>query len=172
MSDNQCCGSGWGSSISKESGSGSGSRVWMTNNFWSKIAIYLSLGLLKGRPSYRKSLQPSKDNIQHFKKCILLTFFLISWVIFALLDSDPIRIHNHNTSEKEGGLVWLAVFAANPNGFYADPTTELWYVKNVLFTRCSIILRTFWKVCMELRIQHINQLRIYALNFVLSSKPR
>ncbi len=35
--------------------------------FWSKIAIYLSLGLHKGRPSYRRSLQPSKENIQHFK---------------------------------------------------------------------------------------------------------
>jgi hypothetical protein len=28
--------------------------------FWSKIAIYLSLGLYKGRPS----IQPSKENIQ------------------------------------------------------------------------------------------------------------
>jgi hypothetical protein len=27
----------------------------------------LFYGLHKGRPSYRKSLQPSKENIQHFK---------------------------------------------------------------------------------------------------------
>jgi hypothetical protein len=33
----------------------------------SKIAIYLFQGLQKGRPSYRRSLQPSKENIQHFK---------------------------------------------------------------------------------------------------------
>jgi hypothetical protein len=32
-----------------------------------KTTIYLSLDLNKGRPSYRKSLQPSKENIQHFK---------------------------------------------------------------------------------------------------------
>jgi hypothetical protein len=32
-----------------------------------KNAIYLSLGLHEGRPSYRRSLQPSKENIQHFK---------------------------------------------------------------------------------------------------------
>jgi hypothetical protein len=32
-----------------------------------KIAIDLSLGLPKGRPSDRRSLQPSKENIQHFK---------------------------------------------------------------------------------------------------------
>jgi hypothetical protein len=31
------------------------------------IAIYLSLGLHKGRPSYRRSLLPSKENIQHLK---------------------------------------------------------------------------------------------------------
>jgi hypothetical protein len=35
--------------------------------FGSKTTIYLSLSLHKGRPSYRRSLQPSKKNIQHFK---------------------------------------------------------------------------------------------------------
>jgi len=35
--------------------------------FLSKLAIYLYLGLHKGRPSYRMSLQPSKENTQHFK---------------------------------------------------------------------------------------------------------
>ncbi len=34
--------------------------------FWSTIAIYLTLGLHKGRPSYRSRLQPSKENVQHF----------------------------------------------------------------------------------------------------------
>jgi hypothetical protein len=40
----------------------------------SKIAIYLSLGLHKGRPSYRRSLHPSKENIWHFKTGIFFTF--------------------------------------------------------------------------------------------------
>jgi hypothetical protein len=35
--------------------------------FGSKTTIYLSLGLHKGRPSYRRSLQPSKENIQYLK---------------------------------------------------------------------------------------------------------
>jgi hypothetical protein len=30
--------------------------------------LYLSQGLLKGRPSYMRSLQPSKENMQHFNK--------------------------------------------------------------------------------------------------------
>jgi hypothetical protein len=54
--------------------------------FLSKILIYLSLGLRKGRPSYRRSLQPLKENIQHFKTLYL---FLCLWVFFALLDPDP-----------------------------------------------------------------------------------
>jgi hypothetical protein len=36
-------------------------------SFLIKIAAYFSLGLLKGLRSYRRSLQPSKENIQHFK---------------------------------------------------------------------------------------------------------
>ncbi len=66
--------------------SGSGSRVWwpkIEKNyswkkikffFWLKTKIYLSQGLHKGRPSYRRSLQPSKENIQHFKTWKFYTF--------------------------------------------------------------------------------------------------
>jgi hypothetical protein len=53
---------------------GSESRGLMTKkteeknfSFLIKYAIYLSLGLHKGRPSYKRGLQPSKENIQHFK---------------------------------------------------------------------------------------------------------
>jgi hypothetical protein len=51
--------------------------------FKTTIAVYLSLGLHKRRPSYRRSLQPPKENIQHFIYC-----FLFYWVIFTLLDPD------------------------------------------------------------------------------------
>jgi hypothetical protein len=42
---------------------------WKFNFYFldKKIAINLSLGLHKGRPSYRRSLQPSKENIQYLK---------------------------------------------------------------------------------------------------------
>ncbi len=44
--------------------------------------FYLSLGLHKGCPSYRRSLRLSKkENIQHFKTW----YFLLLWVISALL---------------------------------------------------------------------------------------
>jgi hypothetical protein len=53
-----------------------GSRVLMTKNLKKiycgiflciKTTIYLTQGLHKGFPSYRRSLQPSKENIQRFK---------------------------------------------------------------------------------------------------------
>ena len=64
---------------------------------WSKIAIYLFLGLHKGRPSYRRSLQPSKENIQYLKTWKFWTFFnfcgsfLPSWIRIRIrnLNADP-----------------------------------------------------------------------------------
>jgi hypothetical protein len=43
-------------------------EIYLKKFFIQKIAIYLSLGLHKERPSYRRSLQPSKENIQHYFK--------------------------------------------------------------------------------------------------------
>ncbi len=57
---------------------------------WKLIFFYqklLSQGLHEGRPSYKRSLQLSKENIQHFKTWNF-KFFLLVWVIFALLDPD------------------------------------------------------------------------------------
>ncbi len=47
---------------------------------------YLSLGL-QGRPSYKRSLQLSIKNIQHFKTWNFLNFTVVG--NFALLDPDP-----------------------------------------------------------------------------------
>jgi hypothetical protein len=55
--------------------------------FLIKIAMYLSLGLHKGRPRYRRSLQPSKENIQ--QNMNILYFFSIFVAYFALLHPDP-----------------------------------------------------------------------------------
>ncbi len=63
-----------------------------------KIAIYLSLGLHKGRPSYRKSRQPSKENIQYLKTWHFLIFFcfcgsfLSSWIRIRIHWPDWIQI--------------------------------------------------------------------------------
>ena len=81
----------------------SGSRILMTKN-WKKFtaekkitffldqktSINLSLGLHKGRPSYRRSLQLSEET-SSTSKHEFLNFFLLLWVIFDLLDphQDP-----------------------------------------------------------------------------------
>ncbi len=64
--------------------------------FLSKIAIYLSPGLHKGCLSYRRSLQPSKENIQYFKKRNFINFFFYfcgifwpSWIRIRIPSADP-----------------------------------------------------------------------------------
>ncbi len=68
---------------------GSGSRVLMTKNWkkfttrifnlFLKLAINLSLGLPKGRPSYRRSLQPTKKEHPALQNMKFLYFFLFCW---------------------------------------------------------------------------------------------
>ncbi len=93
----QCCnpywfqrGSGYGSGCKIFCqcgfGYGSGCRILMTKNwkkftavhfltfFWSKIAIYLSLSLHEGRPSYRRSLHPLKSEHLAFQTWIFFSF--------------------------------------------------------------------------------------------------
>jgi hypothetical protein len=69
---------------------------WQKNSIsWSKNAIYLFLVLREGRPSYRRSLQPSKENIQHFKSWNL-NFFLFLWVFlpsWILIRIPPTKIY-------------------------------------------------------------------------------
>jgi hypothetical protein len=65
-----------------------------------QIAIYLSLGLHKGPTSYRRSLRPSKDNIQYFKTWKFFSFFCIyrsflpSWIRIQNADPDPATQNN------------------------------------------------------------------------------
>ncbi len=92
----------------------------MTRNWkkiGSKIAIYLSLGLHRGCTSYKRSLQPSKENIQHFKTWNLY-FFLNLWVIFALLD-PPTQINADPCRSGSTTLVlWWTKITSIKNLFY------------------------------------------------------
>ncbi len=65
-----------------------------------KLQITHPSGLHKGRPSYKRSLQLSKENIQPFKTRNFLIFFLllsVLWIVFALLDPDPLFRLNPGT---------------------------------------------------------------------------
>ncbi len=83
------------------SGSSSRSRVLMIKNLktiycWKYFFIYLVkncnlyLCFRKGHPSYRRSLQPPIREHPALQNMKILYFFLFLWVIFALLDPDPL----------------------------------------------------------------------------------
>ncbi len=80
---------------------------------WSKTAIYLSLGIHKVCPSYRRSLQLSKEAIQHFKTWTFTNFCLLLWVIFALLEPEP-------DPDSESGSTDPIEYGSNP-----DPDPDL-----------------------------------------------
>ncbi len=65
---------------------------WIKNSifFFSFNSIYLSLGLHKGRPSYRRRPPVLKREHPSLKNIKFLNFFLFLWAIFALLDPDPL----------------------------------------------------------------------------------
>jgi hypothetical protein len=64
---------------------------------FAKTAIYLSLGLHKVRPNYnyKRSLLPSNENIQHFKKWNFSTFF------YCCGSFLPCWIRIRNTGQKQ-----------------------------------------------------------------------
>ncbi len=79
-----------------------------------------SLGLHKERPSYRRSLQLSKENIQYFKT-LIFQFFLLLWVIFVILDPDTdseseFRIRSWNLSQQCYGAkpLWYVSGSLDP----------------------------------------------------------
>jgi hypothetical protein len=75
--------------------------------FKSKIAIYLSLGLHKGLTSYRRSLEPSKENIQHFQNMRILYFFYIcgsflpSWIRIRIQQLKLMMIHADSDTDPQ-----------------------------------------------------------------------
>jgi hypothetical protein len=65
-------------------------------NLRSKTTIYLCLDLHKEHPSYRRSLQLSKENIQHFKTWNFKKMFYFcgsfmpSWIRIRISNPDPL----------------------------------------------------------------------------------
>ncbi len=70
--------------------------------FGSKTTIYISLGFFKGRTSYKRNLQLSKENIQHLKPWNFLIFFYFCRSF--LPSSIRIRIRIPNTDPDR--LAW------------------------------------------------------------------
>ncbi len=92
-------------------------KIYSWYFFISEITSYLSLGHHKGRPSYRKSFQPSMENIEHFKIWNFLTWiyfgesFLTTWI----------RIQPTKTNTDPCGSQTLALYL----GYYWSPTVRM-----------------------------------------------
>ncbi len=128
---NQGCGSAFISS-----GSGSGSRALMTKNlrrkitaekkfnfFWIKnYNLPIPLGLHKECSSYRRSLQLSKEAIPTLQNMNFSKFFLLLWLIFALLDPDPDAESGDTDPIESGACVRSRVADPDPD---SDPLTRL-----------------------------------------------
>ncbi len=114
----------------------------------------LSLGLHKGRQSFRRSLQPSKENIQHFQKMKFINGFLFFWAIFWIfcplgsvlrirtltrIQGPPwIRIHNTGfqlTSFYYGNcfVSWQSVFHISRKILNLSPNLYRYLVVNWKF---------------------------------------
>ncbi len=86
-------------------------QKWKNFTSWKKIIVYCSkskieipvhfqLGLHKWRPSYRRSLHPPKENVQHFKTWNFFTFSvsfcppgsafpMLIWIQPTKVNADP-----------------------------------------------------------------------------------
>ncbi len=91
--------------------------------FWSKIAIYLSLGLHEGRLSYRRSLQTSK-NIQNTKTAHFITFFFFCLPFFPPLIRNRIRIQ---------------LTARNCEVYLWHSTQYMWRLSILIFFHCIAV---------------------------------
>jgi hypothetical protein len=114
-------------------------------HFLSNTTIYLSLGLHKGRLSYKRSLQLSNMNIQHFKTWNFFIFFffvsfLPSWIRIRIPNTDPdpdpltwlnpdligIRIRNPGYNRRiKRNIVRCSNSVSNPLPFPPHPSPDL-----------------------------------------------
>ncbi len=106
--------------------------------FLSKTAIYLSLGHHKVCQSYRRSLQFSKEAIQHFKTWTFTKYCPLLWVIFALLDPDP---------DSGSGSTDPIEYGSNPDPdpqpCYTESGNKIWLNHIV---EVETVIKQFWIV--------------------------
>ena len=118
----------------------------------SKTTIYLSLGLHKEGLSYRRSLQLSTENIQHFKTWIFLIFFdfcgsfLPSWIRIQIRNPDPIDSgSNWDPDPQPWSEVWIRIrlririlLSWSKNSKKTLIPTVLWLIWDFLFLKNDV----------------------------------
>ncbi len=111
------------------------------NFFGSKTTIYLSQGLHKERPSYRRAFrtQETEKAFRSQKRpsnTSNMNFFLLLWVIFALLDPDPHSESGSTDPIKSGS----ATLVESPVRKFDDST---WSANALIILSVSLLLCSF-----------------------------
>jgi hypothetical protein len=96
--------------------------------FFIITTIYISLSLHKGRPSYKKRLQLSKKRTSSTSKHEISKFFLLLWVIFALLDPDPDYEYGSGSTDPI------------ESGSNSDPDPQPWEKQGIFVFFCALKL--------------------------------
>ncbi len=109
-----------------------------------KIAIFLSLGLHKGRPCYKRSLQPFKENIQHFTKWNLVTIFYFCGYVCSPGSGSVLRIR----IQIEGlHWIWIRILIYN-TAEYAErmknTQKEIFFPNNIWIP--EVQTWSFWRL--------------------------
>ncbi len=119
--------------------------------FWSKTAIYLSLGLHKVCPSYRRSLQLSKEAIQHFKFFSTFVGHFCSpgsgsgfRIRIRIHWPDWIRIQSGSGSETLS-IFQIKCMPESKLAFSAASVFIQYSMLNILFVFCSVLFQFLTK---------------------------
>ncbi len=116
------------------------------NIFWSKkIAVYLSQGLHKWLPSYRRSLQLSKENIKHFETQNCLIFFYFCRSFLPSASGSGFRIQIRIDLIQSGSETLLLGMASALPILYTSKETSKSGAGEVIcaFTSRSLLQTTF-----------------------------
>jgi hypothetical protein len=109
--------------------------------FDKNIAIYLSLGLHKGRPSHRRSLQLSKENFQNFKTWNFLNFFYFCGSPPPQLNPELIWIRIRNSAvNKSIDVARCTGTGTLYQGYWT--LAMLFYQNNSMFVVCIKFVRS------------------------------
>ncbi len=158
-------GSGYGSGISSESGSGSNTDPWF---WWPKteekiqqkfffLFLIQNCNLLLSKLHVQEKPSALKENIQRFKKLKFIRFSLCLWVFFALLNPDTdtgpllnpnpirIRIRIHSTAGR---------YRYQPFGMIYDWSRRAYVHYTCVACALIIVFLPVWQLTINISWRH------------------
>jgi hypothetical protein len=113
--------------------------------FYSKIVIYLSVGLDKGCPGCRRCLQLSKENIQHLKTWNFFIFFSVLVGHFCPPGPDPADQNQYESMRSRVQRIWLFLEIKDTDPLMGAKLKSKTHLLNTFFD----FLSRFLRVCLQ-----------------------